>query len=191
MPDHHPPHIYLDDTWYMVTSSIYQRQCLLVSDGHKEILQEQLSQLSREFKLHLAGWVILDNHYHILVRSSEGSELPHFFQRFHGRTSYELNRIDRSRGRQIWHNFWDTCIRNEIDYWTHLNYIHHNPVKHGYVQEMKEWTFSSFWYYLKSKGEDWLMDAFYRYPIIDYTEGDNNFSVNNIGKSIESSRYHG
>ena len=58
-------------------------------------------------------------------------------------------------------------------------------MKHGYVQEMKEWTFSSFGYYLKSKGEDWLMDAFYRYPIIDYTEGDNNFSVNNIGKSIE------
>jgi putative transposase len=46
--------------------------------------------------------------------------------------------------RGIWQRrFWEHLIRDEKDYEHHFNYIHHNPVKHGYVQKASDWTYSS------------------------------------------------
>src|SRR5260221_6556432 len=102
-PSHHPPHIFLDDTWYIVTASIYQRQHLLRPPGYKELVRDQVKELIKEFQLQLAAWVILDDHYHILIKSKAGTALPRFFARLHGRCGFELNSIDHKRGRQVWH----------------------------------------------------------------------------------------
>ncbi len=169
-PSHHPPHIYLDDTWYIITSSAYQCRRLFRPHSHKEFIRDRLKELAAEFGLKFAAWVILDNHYHILVKSKVATELSRFFARLHGRASFELNRRDNARGRQVWHNYWDTCIRSEKDYWTRFNYIHHNPVKHGYVKRMEDWEFSSYRYYMEHKGAEWLADIAFRNPIVDYTD---------------------
>ena len=172
---HHPPHVYLNDTWYFISSATNRRECLLHVAGHKDLARDQLKQLVVEFHVSLAAWVILDNHYHLLLKSRDASKLSTFFGRLHGRISFELNRLDGTRGRQVWHNFWDTCIRTERDYWTRFNYIHHNPVKHGYVSHMADWEFSSYRYYLEHKGEEWLMDAFNQHPIIDFSDPKDQF----------------
>jgi len=172
MTDHHPPHVYLDDTWYMFTASVYRGHRLLQPRSHKELVRDQLKALVDEFKFTLAAWVILDNHYHILIRSHAGTHLPQIVRRLHGRTSHDLNELDGAHGRQVWHNYWDTCIRGEIDFWTRFNYIHNNPVKHGYVRRFEEWIFSSYRYYLETKGQDWLNDCWERYPVIDYLDRD-------------------
>ena len=172
---HHPPHIYLDDTWYMITGAIYQKRCLLQPEGYKEIVHGQLKALVIEFGFQLAAWVILDNHYHLLLKSRVGASLSRFFGRLHGRTSFELNGLDDARGRQVWHNYWDTCIRGEADYWTRFNYIHHNSVKHGYVLQGEDWPFSSYHYYLRRKGQAWLIDAFRQYPVVDFADFDRDF----------------
>ena len=47
--------------------------------------------------------------------------------------------------RGIWQRrFWEHCIRDEEDYARHVDYIHWNPVKHGYVQRVADWPHSSF-----------------------------------------------
>jgi putative transposase len=172
---HHPPHIYLDNTWYMITGSICQRQRLLRPEGHKDLVRDQIKALVTEFDLRLAAWVILDNHYHILTKSHDAKRLPRFFGRLHGRTSFEINGRDGTRGRQVWHNYWDTCIRTEADYWTRFNYIHHNPVKHGYVTRVEDWPFSSHQYYLDHRGQAWLDDVFRQYPTVDFTDPKDDF----------------
>lgn len=169
-PPHHPPHIYLDDTWYIITASIYGRQRLLHPLGYKDLVRDQLKALVVEFKLQLAAWVILDNHYHVLIKSQVGNALPHFLGRLHGRTSFEINGRDKKRGRQLWHNYWDSCIRSERDYWMRFNYIHHNPIKHGYVKRMEDWEFSSYRYYLEHKGMEWLADTWQQFPVIDFSD---------------------
>ncbi len=35
-------------------------------------------------------------------------------------------------------------ILDEADYATHMEYIHYNPVKHGWVHSLKDWPYSSF-----------------------------------------------
>jgi hypothetical protein len=59
MLNHHPPHIYLDDAWYLITSSIYQKHHLLAPINHKMVVRDQLKSLSIELKLSLAAWVNL------------------------------------------------------------------------------------------------------------------------------------
>jgi putative transposase len=110
-----------------------------------------------------------------LIKSQFGAVLSNFFRQLHGGTSFEFNARDKKRGRQVWHNFWDICIRTEADYWTRLNYIHHNPIKHNYVSQMEDWPFSNYRDYLEKKGEEWLMDSFRLYPIVDFTDRTDDF----------------
>ncbi|HAT7745183.1 hypothetical protein PGH45_09165 [Legionella pneumophila] len=39
---------------------------------------------------------------------------------------------------------WEHRIRDESDLQAHINYIHFNPVKHGYVPSANEWPYFSF-----------------------------------------------
>ena len=51
----------------------------------------------------------------------------------------------RRRERGIWQRrYWEHTIRDEDDFGRHLDYIHFNPVKHGHVEYMADWPFSSF-----------------------------------------------
>jgi putative transposase len=51
----------------------------------------------------------------------------------------------RRNERGIWQRrFWEHLIRNDDDYRRHMDYIHYNPVKHGYVDRPKDWRHSSF-----------------------------------------------
>jgi putative transposase len=40
-------------------------------------------------------------------------------------------------------------IRDENDYRRHLDYLHYNPVKHGYVDRAADWPYSSFHRWVK------------------------------------------
>ena len=64
-------------------------------------------------------------------------------------------RHGRRTGR-IWQNrYWDHMIRSEADMNTHLNYIHYNPVKHGYVDKPFNWPYSSIHKYSDIYQSDW------------------------------------
>ncbi len=73
------------------------------------------------------------------------------------------------QGRKIFQNYWDRCIRDEADYYKHLNYILHNPFKHRYVSNMSDYIFSSYNKYLAKYGQEWVSSCFELYPIVDFT----------------------
>jgi putative transposase len=58
---------------------------------------------------------------------------------------------DRSRSKiarrekGIWQRrYWEHTIRNDTDLVRHIDYIHFNPIKHGYVSRVCDWPHSSF-----------------------------------------------
>ena len=58
-------------------------------------------------------------------------------------------RAKREKG--IWQRrFWEHAIRDENDLVRHIDYIHFNPVKHGHVDRVADWRFSSFHRYVAS-----------------------------------------
>jgi len=45
----------------------------------------------------------------------------------------------------IWQRrFWEHAIKDDNDLHRHLDYIHFNPVKHGYCEKALDWPFSTF-----------------------------------------------
>ncbi len=64
----------------------------------------------------------------------------------------------KKRGQGLWqHRFWEHTLRDDNDYLRHVEYIHFNPVKHGYVLSASNWRYSSFHLYVE-KGlypKDW------------------------------------
>jgi REP-associated tyrosine transposase len=52
----------------------------------------------------------------------------------------------RKKGeRGVWQRrFWEHFIRDEDELKRCLDYLHYNPVKHGLVQHVKDWPWSSF-----------------------------------------------
>jgi len=51
----------------------------------------------------------------------------------HARTTSWINRLDKTSGRKVWHNFWDTRLTYQKSYLARLKYVHRNAVKHGLV----------------------------------------------------------
>lgn len=74
--------------------------------------------------------------------------------------------------RRVWYKFFDTYMRNDVHLRTAFNYIHYNPVKHGYVSDPYEWAWSSLPIYYSDKGKDWLRENWRAYtPPADFGKG--------------------
>ena len=73
--------------------------------------------------------------------------------------SKTIHPVTNERGENlVWQRrFWEHAIRDEEDWRKHLNYIHFNPVKHGYANSPNEWPWSSFDACVKKDGyeRDW------------------------------------
>ena len=46
--------------------------------------------------------------------------------------------------------YFEHTIIDENDLNNQINYIHYNPVKHGYVKSVKDWEYSSFHKFVKN-----------------------------------------
>lgn len=170
--EYHPPHLYRDQTIYFITCRTVDKENFFATDAKKDILYSCLKTGLRRFKIAIYAFVILNNHYHLLIKAPKADILPMFVKHLNGKSSFELNKLECRRGRKIWYQYWDHCIRDEADFWKHFNYIHHNPVKHGLCQSEDEvfyYQFSSVKQWVKMKGKEWLDSCFELYPIIDFT----------------------
>lgn len=167
-PNHRPPHLLFDNSWYFISAHIVSKQNILQYDGHKEIWITALKELSESHNVRVFAWVLLNNHYHLLVLFNNAKKLPRFINQLHGRTSHQFNIIEDCSGRKVWYSYWDSLIRGENDFWTRFNYIHYNPVKHQLVQKPEDWQYSSYRTYLEKIGAIWLADCWESYHVVEY-----------------------
>ena len=62
------------------------------------------------------------------------------------RSTSRIKRVERS----IWQRrYWEHLIRDDQDFERHVDYIHWNPVKHGWVRRVGDWSHSSFHVYVR------------------------------------------
>jgi putative transposase len=101
--------------------------------------------------------VILHDHFHVLWTMPEGDTnyskrmgrlKVEFTHALRGRNALPAN-VSASRRKHresdVWQRrFMEHTIKDEQDFEDHLNYIHYNPVKHGYVRCPHAWPYSSF-----------------------------------------------
>jgi putative transposase len=160
---HTPAHLFLDDTPYFITGAIKHKRCLLHQIDLKRLLWKAINNSFKEYAWELYDWVILDNHYHILGKSYHGEDLRHIMKGIHGKTAIPIQCATNAKT-PIWWNYWDYCPRNEQDYYVRLNYLLWNPVKHGYVNKIEDYPYSSYHSLIKAEGIKYIEELFANYP---------------------------
>lgn len=142
---YNPPHLFVADTLYMITASIYEKAELMKSSQRKLEWRDAFHEAAKIYQWQIIAWVVLHNHYHAIVRSPEhAGNLSKYINSYHKFTARKWNSEDRLKGRQVWWNYWDTCIRSEHDYYNRLRYLFWNPVKHGLVEKPEDYRFSNY-----------------------------------------------
>lgn len=170
-PTHEPPHLHQADGWFLITAATYEHKPRFCTEADRAWLLQELMTELQTAGIPFGGWVVLPNHYHLLVQCKPLSTISQPLRRVHARTARELNRREGLTGRQIWYRFNDRQMRSERHYYTTLNYIHYNPTKHGYAQKPLCWACSSVHWYLEAFGIEWLRDLWRTYPVRDYGKG--------------------
>lgn len=160
---HNPAHLLIDNSPYFITAAIYQKRNLLRSSVIKNYLVSTIQHCFDEKGWLLNDWVILDNHYHLLGISKNGDDLSGIFSKIH-MLSAKFIRSQLQAEKPIWWNYWDYCPRDERDYFIRLNYLFNNPIKHGYVADLRDYPHSSFHTMLKKQGRESLAQQFKEYP---------------------------
>lgn len=149
---HNPPHWFQANTIYMLTAAIYQSKYVIHPPERKIAWRDSFIEAAKLYSWHVIAWVVLHNHYHAMVKSPNNpSSLSKFTASYHKYTARKWNEEENTSGRKVWWNFWDTCIRSEKDYSSRLRYIFWNPVKHGLVENPKDYPFSSYQDFLKQQ----------------------------------------
>jgi putative transposase len=170
-PWHAPPHPVREATYYLFTAANFEHSCIMATDERRIDFQGHLLD---EFQLagaEVSAWVILPNHYHFLAFVPDFDKIASRFQHLHGPASRRWNLEDDLVGRKVWYRYSDRAIRSERHFYASMNYIHYNPIKHGWVSRADEWVCSSIWPYLETEGRGWLKDIWREYPPRDYGKG--------------------
>ena len=170
-PPHDPPHPIRDQPFYLLTATCYEHTCHMQPDGRRQQVLDAAFEQFMQRGMEVCGWVVLPNHYHLLVHVTDLDALGGAFRMIHGPTSRQWNQQEGTPGRKVWYRFSDRAIRSDRHYYTTLNYIHYNPVRHGWAQSPYDCPESSVHWYLAHQGRQWLRDLWSRYSVRDYGLG--------------------
>ena len=155
---------------FFFTLITHERRELLLLAPVLKALRESFAEIQQAQPFTLNAWVVLPDHMHCIWTLPDGDrDVSKRWGRIKAGVSRRLKSSYRfrtegdgssfKRGESpVWRRrFWEHKIRDELDMYAHLDYIHYNPVKHGLANSVKEWRFSSFHTYVERRiySRDW------------------------------------
>ena len=144
---HAPTHRLSERGTYFVTAGTYRKAHHFRTPQRLEVLQCSLLAVTRDFCWELEAWAVFSNHYHFVAHpqgdSGSARSLSQMLGVLHTRTAGLINPLDKTSGRKVWHNFWDTRLTYQKSYLARLNYVHQNAVKHGLAPVANQYRWCS------------------------------------------------
>ena len=129
-------------TWFFTVNLHDRRSDLLTRHIHH--LRQAVNLVRHKKPFTINAWVILPEHMHCIW------SLPEDDCDYSGRwreikKTFTKSLREEQSMVQVWQpRFWEHGIRDEEDYRRHVDYIYVNPLKHGLVQQVKDWPYSTF-----------------------------------------------
>ena len=141
---HAPTHLFIDDSYYFFTGAVYKKKKMIKTPEVKQIFIKYLFHFTEKYDWELFEWVVLENHYHFLAKVTKSKTIPFLINSLHKTSAFHIMGSINEKVKPFWYQYWDRCIRNEKHYFETATYILYNPIKHGYVNHVSEYKFSSF-----------------------------------------------
>ena len=137
---------YIPNSLVFITQVVHDRAPIFASPEYVSLLRSILHIAKEKYPFHMLGYVFLPDHFHMLIKPGPGithSRIMHSIKPAFTREYKQALGITGTM--YFWQRrYWDHIIRDEADLERHLDYIHYNPVKHGYVAKPEDWIDSSF-----------------------------------------------
>jgi putative transposase len=152
----------------------YDRAPILTSPQARECLRTAWQTVQERFPFIILAICLLPDHLHAIWSLPEGDinysvrwkEIKRLFSMAYLdqvdlESEQSFSRLRRGDAPVWQRRFWEHTLRDERDYYNHLDYLHYNPVKHGLVQNVADWPWSSFHRFVKNGwySPDWGSDV--------------------------------
>ncbi len=169
MPNYH--RAFVAGGTYFFTIVTFNRLPILTTEPAREILHQTWEEVRERFPFETLAVCLLPDHLHTIWRLPEAeTNYPVRWKEIKRRFSMrylkeigpgELRNESRKKKKEaaIWQRrYWEHTIRDKLDLETHLDYVHFNPIKHGYVTRAADWPYSSFLRYVREGiyKSDWI-----------------------------------
>jgi putative transposase len=157
---------------YFFTATLQDRSARWLVD-HVVALRNCVARAKELHPFHIDAMVVLPDHLHALWTlppdDADYSLRWQLIKRSFTERLLEEGVLDtaarmgrRSGERSVWQRrFWEHQIRDEDDFARHVDYIHFNPVKHGWVMRARDWPYSSLHRFVRAGTlqADWGLSA--------------------------------
>ena len=155
-------------TYFFTVNLLERRRRLLVE--HVGLLRDAFRAAKAARTFDLLAIVVLPDHLHCVWRLPDGdadnanrwAQIKSGFSRSLPNDERRSPRRIARRERGIWQRrYWEHLIRDEDDLRRHVDYVHINPVKHGYAPRACDWPYSSFgrWVAAGVYPVDWVAEV--------------------------------
>jgi putative transposase len=148
---------YVPGGTYFFTVVTHERRPLFEREANRQLLGNAMRSIRSKRPFTPFAMVLLPDHFHCVwilppnddeysLRIAQIKEsFTRTFLSAGGREGERSANRVKHRERAVWqHRFWEHTVRDEDDLIRCVDYIHWNPVKHGYVARPIEWKWSSF-----------------------------------------------
>jgi REP-associated tyrosine transposase len=152
--------IYGRGDFHFITCSCYHRQAFLKSARRRDVFLEILEQVRKKYRFIIAGYVVMPEHFHLLISEPEQNTPSAVMRVLKQRVARKLLPRRRSKhpsqqllfedevALKFWQaRFYDFNVYSRKKRVEKLRYIHRNPVKRGLVDRHEEWKWSSYRFY--------------------------------------------
>ncbi len=142
---------------YFFTVNLANRNSDLLTHQIED-LRAVIARVKKTHPFKILAMVVLPDHLHAVWRLPPGdvgfplrwSLIKSGFSRCQkkGEEAGASRKAKRERG--IWQRrYWEHQIRDEHDLTSHVDYIHFNPVKHGWAKKAVDWPYSTLHGYIE------------------------------------------
>jgi putative transposase len=137
--------------YFFTVNLLDRRGNLLVTQI--QYLRHAVRQVRVRRPFQIDAWVILPDHLHCVWTlppddadyATRWKEIKALFSRSLPKTETVSKARAQQGERGIWqHRYWEHAIRNERDHVSHIDYCYINPFKHGLVEKVRDWPYSTF-----------------------------------------------
>lgn len=153
-----PLRIEYPGAWYHIMNRGSGKKKIFHSDKHRELFLELLLQISNRFQVEIHAYCLMDNHYHLLVRTPLGN-ISRAMRHLNGVYTQRINTL-LNKDSAIFRGRYKSILVEADTYLLRLSrYIHLNPVDAGVVKKAEKYRWSSYSAYLSGKAPHWLNTA--------------------------------
>jgi len=137
---------------YHVASRGNNRQKIFLDENDRRTFLDTLAVAVTRYDLHLFAFCLMDNHYHLFLRTPKAnlSQAMHWLN-----ATYTVRFLRRHhRGGHLLQGRYKAVLVADEGHWLHLSmYLHLNPVRAGMVEDPADYEWSSFreWTRLRSR----------------------------------------